>query len=87
MSIFPWNISTLHVSFFHVLYDKAITFDFDLKSVRSTALEHLGAAANRPSRLDGERELVGRSRPTQTKYEYCMSIIITRGLMYNQARI
>jgi hypothetical protein len=56
MSTYPWNISTSRVSFFHVFYDNAMTFDSDLKSVGSTTLEHLDVAANRTSWLEGECE-------------------------------
>ena len=58
-----------------------MTFHSDLKSVTFTDLDHLDAAANRMSMLDGECELVGRSGPTQTKYEYYHAIS-TRELMY-----
>jgi hypothetical protein len=51
MSIFPWDNHPhpLACLFFHVLYDNEMTFDSDLRSVRSTALEHVVAAGNRTS--------------------------------------
>lgn len=57
MSTIPWNIYTPRIFFFHVLYDNAMTFDFDLKYAWSTDLEDLDVAANRTSRLDGECEI------------------------------
>jgi hypothetical protein len=63
MSTIPWNIYTPLVSFFfHVLYDNAMTFDFDLKYAWSADPEDLDVVANRTSRLGGECEISGSER-------------------------